>query len=112
MTGATPASEPAADRREQIAHAIETLLRTPQGLVGAQRTTGVDYLDPEGRPRVALGPAAVEASAHQALLRDEPRVELDAVTAHFDGNILINIRVAYRDRGDASQHEVTVFYAR
>lgn len=112
MAGAAPALEPPTGRREQIAHAIKTLLRTPQGSVGAQRATGVDYLDPEGRPRAALGPAAVEASAHQALLRDEGRVELDAVTAHFDGDILINIRVAYRDRGDASQHEVTVLYDR
>lgn len=110
MLGADRATEERAGRREQIAHAIETLLRTPQGPVIAQRATGVNYLDAEGRPHDELGPATVEASAHQALLRDEPRVDLDAVTAHFNGDTLVSIRVAYRDREDASQHEVTITY--
>jgi phage baseplate assembly protein W len=110
MIGAGLATEQPVSRREQIANAIETLLKTPQGSVIAQRATGVNYLNAEGCPHAELGPASVEASAHQALLRDEPRIELDAVTAHFDGDALINIRVAYRDREDASQHEVTVIY--
>ena len=110
MLGADRTAEPPNGRREQIAQAIETLLRTPQRSVTAQRSTGVNYLDVEGHPADGLGPATVEASVHEALLRDEPRIELDAVTAHFDGDTLINIRVAYRDREDASQHEVTVTY--
>ena len=103
-------TEQPVDRREQIAQAIETLLRTPQGTIVTQPDTGVNYLGTEGCPHDGLGPATVEASAHNALLRDEPRIELDAVTAHFVGDVLTNIRVAYRDREDASQHEVTVIY--
>ncbi len=97
-------------RREQITHTIVTLLRTPQGSAIGQRATGVNYLDVKGRPHAGLGPATVEASVHQALSGGEPQLELDAVTAHFDGNVLISIRVAYRDREDASQHEVIITY--
>ena len=110
MVGVDRATEQPLGRRERIAQAIQTLLSTPQGPLVMQRAVGVDYLDTGGRPYAALGPAGVEASAHQALLRDEPRIELDAVTAHFDGDALINVRVAYRDREDASQHEVTVIF--
>lgn len=110
MVWSDRATEQPTGRCEQIARAIETLLRTPRGPVIAQRATGVNYLDTEGRPHDGLGPVTVEASAHQALLRDEPRIDLDAVTAHFDGGMLMNIRVAYRDRKDASQHVVMVIY--
>lgn len=75
-----------------------------------RRDIGVGFLNDDGQPRNGLGPATVEASAHEALIQDEPRIDLDAVTAHFDGDKLANIRVAYRDREDASQHEVTVTY--
>ena len=97
-------------RREHIAQAIETLLKTPQGSMVMRRDIGVSFLDDDGQPLDGLGPATVEASAHEALVRDEPRIDLDAVTAHFDGDVLTNIRVAYRDREDASQHEVMVTY--
>lgn len=110
MVSADRATEQSVGRREQIARAIETLLRTPQGPLAMQHGTGVNYLDVEGRPCGELGPASVEASAHQALLQHEPRIDLDAVTAHFDGDTLESIRVAYRDREDASQHEVTISY--
>lgn len=110
MVGLDRAMEQPVDRREQIANAIDSLLRTPQGSQTIQRATGVSYLDARGRPHDGLGPAMVEASAHAALLRDEPRIDLDAVTAHFDGGVLMNIRVAYRDRKDASQHVVMVIY--
>lgn len=110
MVSSDRATEQPTGRREQIARTIETLLRTPQGPLPMQHAIGVSYLDAEGRPQDGLGPATVEASAHQSLLQHEPRVELDAVTAHFDGDALISIRVAYRDREDASQHEVTISY--
>jgi phage baseplate assembly protein W len=110
MVEADPAPEKLVGRREQIAQAIVTLLRTPQGTVATQPTAGVNYIDTEGCPPDGLGPATVEASVHNALLQGEPRIELEAVTAHFDGDVLTDIRVAYRDREDASQHEVTVTY--
>ena len=75
-----------------------------------QRELGVDFLGEDGRPMPGLGPVKVEHLAHDALTRDEPRIELDAVTAHFDGDVLTDIRVGYRDRDDDSQHEVNVSY--
>jgi phage baseplate assembly protein W len=102
MVGANPAMEQLVGRREQIAHAIETLLKTPRGNVAMQPTAGVNYIDTEGHPPDGLGPATVEASVHSALLRGEPCIELEAVTAHFGGDVLTDIRVAYRDREDAS----------
>lgn len=110
MVGADRAMEDPESRREQIAQAIETILRTPRGTVATQPNTGVDYLSTEGRPPDGLGPATVEASAHSALLQGMPQIELDAVTAHFYGDVLTDIRVAYRDWRDASQHEVTIAY--
>lgn len=75
-----------------------------------QRELGVDFLDDAGQLKQGLGAVRVEESAHDTLTRHEPRIELDAVTAHFDGDGLKDIRVAYRDREDASQHEVTISY--
>lgn len=98
------------ERREHIAQSIETLLMTGKGKRVIVRDVGVDFLDDTGQLVPGFGPVRVEESAHDALTRYEPRIELDAVTAHFDGDVLESIRVAYRDREDASQHEVMVSY--
>lgn len=110
MVGMDRRTGRAIGRPEHIAQSIKVLLTTGKGERVMANDVGVDFLDDAGHLVPGLGPVRIEESAHNALTRYEPRVDLDAVTAHFDGDELDTIRVAYRDREDGSQHEVTISY--
>lgn len=110
MEGIDPETGQPIGRAEHIAQSVDLLLKVPRGARMRGPGFGVDYLSEDGRPLAGLAPAKVEASAHAVLHWYEPRIRVTAITAHFEGDVLDHVRIAWRDAEDSSEHEVTVSY--